>query len=262
MRVTLKKIDVGREEYTHIREKILSTYKKNGKIKDLSDAIEKISQDVLWKDRSIYVEVDMKRINKIVNSNTSNYQKNAALAVEFKKIFSTVGQDLPVNLLYDPLLWTYLNLTIFKDNIYKMYFKNVKAKDEEYDEDKVERYYFNEVSLAKLDRSGFRYNWYMGEILDSINNMERCQTAFEFIDTVKAVGERTLSNNYNILKAYIDAIIVNNKDPKFKDKELRKVIPAHINCCAAVLMFDAYEYSELVNIIAEEQKKIINMYSQ
>ena len=100
-------------------------------------------------------------------------------------------------------------------------------------------------------------NWYMGEILDAKNHEERCKTAFEFIDSVKAIGERTLSNNYDILNAYVDAIIKNNKNSKFKDKELRKVIPAHINCCAAVLMYDAYEYDELVDIIANEQMAVI-----
>lgn len=261
MKIKLKRIKYMDNEYANLKERILSDYEKKGQISVSEEEIDNVSEDIIWKDKCIYIDVDMDSINEIAKSEMPNNQKNAAYATLFQNIFNNEELNLPTNLVYDRYLWTYLNLTFFKKAIYIIYFEkdvqNCNKKGEDLKRDKVERYYFNECDPSKLDRTGFRFNWYMGEILDAKNHEERCKTAFEFIDSVKAIGERTLSNNYDVLNAYVDAIIKNNKNSKFKDKELRKVIPAHINCCAAVLMYDAYEYDELVDIIADEQMAVI-----
>ena len=93
--------------------------------------------------------------------------------------------------------------------------------------------------------------------LNSEDNYEMSVTAFEFVDPVKAIFERTMSRNPLVLQAFVQGIINNNKNAKFKRDEYRLKVPNNISCFAAVNYLDDYDYTELVKTITEQQALLI-----
>ena len=58
---------------------------------------------------------------------------------------------------------------------------------------------------------------------------------------------------------FVEAIIKNKEDSRIKSEKYKAKVPKHISCCARINIMDAYEYSELVNIMTEEIANVINM---
>lgn len=253
MKIELKKIKNDPIAYSEMRKKYCNEYSENGTLTfDISE-IENMSENVFILGEKVYIEIDEIELERIANSDEDTYKKNAEISSMLVNAFYLNEKCLPTNLVYDSNLWTYLNTVYFSKYIKKIYFQ-VKPKNPI---DKVERYFFNIASRSKLSRTGFRFLWYMGMCLNIKEHKERSVVAYEFIDSVKAIFERHLSNNYQILQAYVDGIIKNGKTTEFKSVKNRSTVPSHINCFAAATMLDAYEYNELVNVIAMEQSKAL-----
>ena len=121
-------------------------------------------------------------------------------------------------------------------------------------ENKIKQFYFN---AGEISRTGLLFLWVMVDRLGSQNDFEITHTAFEFVDPVKAILERTMSKNPAMLRAFVQGIINNNKDSRFKSDKFRSKVPSHISCYASVSVLEALEYDELVNVITEQQKAII-----
>ena len=97
----------------------------------------------------------------------------------------------------------------------------------------------------------------MIDMLDSEEDEKMSITAFHFIDPVRAIYERTMSRNPIVLKAYVQAIINNDCDPRIKNNKYRLKVPNNISCFARMNILDAYDYGELVNVITVQIKDVL-----
>jgi hypothetical protein len=171
--------------------------------------------------------------------------------MELNKDIKSNEVDIPRNLLYEKEFWAYLSMTCFKDVV-----RELRLKDTgNITENKIKKFYFN---AGEISRTGLLFLWVMVDRLNSEDDFEITHTAFEFVDPVKAVLERTMSKNPAILRAFVQGIINNEKDAKFKSDKFRSKVPSHISCYASISMLDALDYEELIEIITQEQQAIIS----
>lgn len=82
------------------------------------------------------------------------------------------------------------------------------------------------------------------------------EVAFAFKDPVKAIYERTIGTNPFILQAFVNGIIINDKNRKIKGT-LKTIIPKHISNIASIRCLDTLNFIEISNLIALEQKILI-----
>ncbi len=180
----------------------------------------------------------------------------------YKKLsrFTEISGDL-----LDDSFWAYFtHIPCVKKYIIRRYFNSVSEEDEESMKiiDKIKRYFFGEGIVT---RTGIIFNWQLTNCLYYKNigdkSDELCNIAFSYIDSVKAIFERSFRKNPVIIKAFVEGIIRNNKSKAFTNSKYRTLIPTHISNVAALNCFDAYTYRELVEKIAYEQKILIDEYN-
>ena len=166
----------------------------------------------------------------------------------------------------DDSFWAYFtHIPCVKKYIIRRYFNSVSEEDEESMKiiDKIKRYFFGEGIVT---RTGIIFNWQLTNCLYYKNigdkSDELCNIAFSYIDSVKAIFERSFRKNPVIIKAFVEGIIRNNKSKAFTNSKYRTLIPTHISNVAALNCFDAYTYRELVEKIAYEQKILIDEYNK
>lgn len=102
-------------------------------------------------------------------------------------------------------------------------------------------------------------------LYDQNKKYDLSEVGFSFIDSVKAIYERSFHLNKKIVKAFVQGIINNNKSAAFKDTKTnyRSIIPTHISNIAALNLLDSYDnYSDLVKKITLEQGNIISIYEK
>lgn len=181
----------------------------------------------------------------------------------YKKLsrFTEISGDL-----LDDSFWAYFtHIPCVKKYIIRRYFNSVSKEDEESMKiiDKIKRYFFGEGIVT---RTGIIFNWQLTNCLYYKNigdkSDELCNIAFSYIDSVKAIFERSFRKNPVIIKAFVEGIIRNNKSKAFTNSKYRTLIPTHISNVAALNCFDAYTYRELVEKIAYEQKILIDEYNK
>lgn len=189
-----------------------------------------------------------------------NYDTGLLLYKKLQKFTEFFGDFL------DESFLVYLtHIPIIKNYIIKRYFSNVdecKTSREELTK-KIKNYFFGEGIVS---RTGLIFNLKLTATLfyKNIGNKsdELCQVAFSFIDSVKSIYERSFRKNPLIVKAFVEGIIINNRSAAFKDKKYRTLIPTHISNLAAINCLDAYPYSDLIEKIASEQKKMIKKFNK
>jgi hypothetical protein len=186
------------------------------------------------------------------SAGNDKYTKLAKVGMALHNDFKLATVNIPRNVFYEKEFWAYLSLTHFKDVV-----KGLRAslKEGQISADKIKQFYFN---AGTLSRTGLLFIWVMIDRLNSADNFDISHTAFEFVDPVKAILERTMSKNPMVLRAFVQGIINNGKDAKFKGKAFKSKMPSHISCYASVSVLDALEYDELVEVITEQQKAIIS----
>ena len=176
--------------------------------------------------------------------------------------------------------WYFLSNQIFRllylchHPLFRKYIKNryfsgvVEESDDEDDKNedivkKIERFF---LCKGTASRTGVMFNWMLTDCLfDKYKMYELSEVGFSFIDSVKAIYERSFHLNKRIVKAFVQGIINNNRSAAFKDTKnnYRSIIPTHISNIAALNLLDSYEnYGELVQKIALEQKHIITLYEK
>lgn len=171
---------------------------------------------------------------------------------------------------YERGFWAYLcHHPMFRKYIKNRYFTGVVEESEDEDginEDvvkKIERFY---LCKGTASRTGVMFNWMLTDSLFDKDKMyELSEVGFSFIDSVKAIYERSFHMNKRIVKAFVQGIINNNKSAVFKDTKTnyRSIIPTHISNIAALNLLDSYDsYVELVQKITIEQKRIISIYEK
>lgn len=252
MQVVLKRIK--KTEFDTLKKKVLDKFNANHTI-DLDETeLDNNSEEVLIAGKQIILEYNMDEYNTIVDSQENTYLKLAKIGMLLHKdTKDKKGTPIPKNVLYEPSVWAYLSFKAFKDVIKKLRLDD----DNKMNTDKIERYYFNVKS--QKSRRGLIFLWSMIDLLGSENDEEVSTVAFHFIDPVKAVYERAMSKNPAVLKAFVEAIIKNNKDPRIKNKKLKLSIPNNVSCFARINLLDAYQYDELVVTIANQMRNVLEV---
>ncbi len=182
----------------------------------------------------------------------------------YKKLvkFSEISGDL-----LDESFWVYItHIPCVKKYIIRRYFNSVNEEDEQTMKiiDKIKRYFFGKST--HITRTGIIFNWQLTNCLYykdvGEKSDELCNVAFSYIDSVKAIFERSFRKNPIIVKAFVEGIIRNNRSRAFTNAKYRTLIPTHISNVAALNCFDAYTYRELVEKITYEQKILIDEYNK
>ena len=171
---------------------------------------------------------------------------------------------------YERGFWAYIcHHPMFRKYIKNRYFSGTVEESEDEDDrnedvmKKIERFF---LCKGTPSRTGVMFNWMLTDSLyDKYKMYELSEVGFSFIDSVKAIYERSFHMNKRIVKAFVQGIINNNRSAAFKDTKTnyRSIIPTHISNIAALNSLDSYDsYNDLVQKITLEQKHIIVLYEK
>lgn len=162
--------------------------------------------------------------------------------------------------------WAYLCHTpIIRRYIKNRYFDSKDDEDDvevnELPTNKIARFYF---ANGTPSRTGIMFNWLLTcSTYDYEKSFELCEVAFSFIDSVKAIYERSFHKNKYIVRAFVQGIVNNGRSNGFKDSNYRTLIPTHISNIAAINSLDSYTYyPDLVNKITKEQSYMLDLYTK
>lgn len=213
------------------------------------------------------IEIDVSDDDLSFSSNMMRWKENFNVGkMLHKKLQVHSGKYLGI--FYEPGFWAYLcHLPVFRKYIKNRYLSGL-AEDEDDEESanedivkKIVRFF---LCKGTSTRTGVMFNWMLTDCLyDNKKNYDLVEIGFSFIDSVKAIYERSFHKNKLIVKAFVQGIENNYRSPAFKDTKnnFRSIIPTHISNIAALNCLDSYDnYYELVNKITSEQKHIIDFY--
>lgn len=249
MIVTLSRIK--KDKFDDLVRLVLDEFEATGTLVFDEKVIEDYSEPIMIDGQAVEVDIDLDKYQAIIDEDGFGYTKLAKIGMLLHKDLNSGNVEVPRNMFYEKEIWAHLSLTVFKDVV-----KELRLKDEgKITGNKIKQFYFN---AGTLSRTGLLFVWVMVDRLNSENDFDISHTAFEFVDPVKAILERTLSKNPAILRAFVQGIINNNKDPKFKSDKFRSKVPSNISCYASVSMLEALDYDELVDVITQQQKAVIS----
>ena len=249
--MTIKLCKIKKDRFDELKKYIIKEFESTKTLSFPEKLIESYSEPIIINGKYIEIEIDLNKYLTIINKNQFLYAKQAEIAIELHKDIRSDTTNIPRSLFYEKEFWAYLSLTVFKDVVIGL---RDSLKKGNINADKIKQFYFN---TGEISRTGLLFLWSMVDRLDSKDD-NIIRVAFEFIDPVKAVLERTMSKNPDILRAFVQGIINNNNDSKFKSDKFRSRVPSHISCYASVSVIDALDYNELVDIITKEQYAIIS----
>lgn len=249
MIVTLCKIK--KESFDNLQQDVLKIFSDTGSMVVSDEAVTLNSEPILIDGKTIDIEIDVEKYMSIAKEDSFGYTKFAKVGIALHQDIKSNEVVIPRNIFYEKEFWAYLSMTVFKDVVKELRLK----EDGKITENKIKQFYFNS---GEISRTGLLFLWVMVDRLESKNDYELTHTAFEFVDPVKAILERTMSKNPAILRAFVQGIINNGKDSKFKSDKFRSKVPSNISCYASVNMLDMLEYNELVDVVTKQQKMIIS----
>ena len=251
MEVVLKRIKA--EKWDSLLEMVdVSTFFDKRKNEILS-IVESYSEEVLLNEEKIVIDINPNEYLNIVRSAPDKGASSIKIAEKLHKDFVKNGKSIPLGIMMEKELWTYLNLTVFFDVVNEKYCYDKKDGIK----GKIERTYFN--YNAPIDRTGLRYLWNLAYSTNLNETYELTAIAWRFIDTFKAVHECLVGRNYNVLKAFALAIKKLDCDPRIKNKNNRKLIPKHMRNFACPNMLETYsEIDELADTISEQMLLIMD----
>ena len=248
--MTFKLCRINKDKFDELLQLETGIFESMGEI--IFDSIrDQYSQPVVVNGQYVDLDIDIDKYQKIVDEDVYGYTKFAKVGMELHKDLSSSSVVIPRNIFYEKEIWAYLSLTVFKNIV-----KALRLKDsDKVTPNKIKQFYFN---AGEISRTGLMFLWVMVDRLDAEDDFEIVHTAFEFVDPVKAVLERTISKNPKILRAFVQGIINNGKNPLFKNNKYRSKVPSNISCYASVSMLESLEYDEMVEIITQQQKAVIS----
>lgn len=250
MKITLRKIK--KACFDDLRKVIVKNFEATGSLNFPEELIESNSETIIIDGNCIEIDIDIDKYKRIITENTYDYTKFAKIGMALHKDLKSDTVNIPRNIFYEKELWAYLAMTVFCDVVWALKLEGKGTVTG----DKISKIYF---SMGEMTRTSLYFWWVMVDRLSSEDDYDITHTAFEFVDPVKAMIERSsMSKNSNIPRAFVQGIINNGKDSRFKSDRFRSKVPSHIKCYASVSILDALEYSELVEVIAEQQKAIIS----
>ena len=248
MEIILKRIK--RDSYDELLAKVISDSVKNNSLTIDERLVESVSEVIVNGEEGYKINFDIEDYNGIVAKENKKYEKRAMIGQQLNKDLDKTG--IPQNVLYEKEVWAWLSIVVFRKVV-----EAIWLGQDNINEEHIKREVFN--CGNHIDRTGLFFVWSIINRLGSKDDYVFSKTAFEFIDPVKAIHERTMSKNPEVLRAFVQGILNNGKDSKFKNKEYRLKVPNHISCYARTNMLDAYTYEELVSFMTEEQKLILRI---
>ncbi len=252
MEITLKRIK--RDSYDSVMKRVIDNFTVCKLIeldeKDLEDNSELIFVD----GNEIIINYDVEQYTRIVdNDDLKTYEKLALIGMLLHKETKDInGIHIPQNVLFEKEVWSYLSFKVFTNIVKKLRLED----DDSINEDKIERFFFNNKMVS---RTGLLFIWVMIDRIDAESDYDMAKTAFQFIDPVKAMFERTITRNPIVLKAFVQAIINCKCDSRIKNTKYRTRVPKHLSCFARINVLDAYSYDELVNVMSDQINAIITV---
>lgn len=247
MEVALKRIK--KSAFDDVLKKYIDTFNKEGKLEIEDGLLETSSEEIKVNGKSIIVDLDVEKYEKIVAQDTFKYNIVSEIGMLLHKELKGIdGTIIPSYYMFEKEFWTYLTLKIFHNVVIKL------RLSEGITENKIKQFIFN---IGTTSRTGLKYLWVMVDRLGSEDDERMTKVAFEFIDPVKAILERDMSKESIVLKAFVQAIINNDCNKIFKQTGHRTKMPNYISCYAGINMLDAYDYNQLVEIITREQKNYL-----
>ena len=248
MNMELKRIK--KMDFDEVLNDYINSFNETGDLKVNEELLDNSSENILVNGEKVVVDIDMEVYSQIIQKDEYTYQKSAEIGMELHKDLKDInGKLIPRYYFVQKELWAYLTLKYFHSMMVEL------KLDSKVNEEKIKQFIFN---IGTVSRTGIQFYWSMIDKLDSEENKEISYAAFEFIDPVKAVYERTnLSSNKNVLKAFVESIIINGRDSRLK-KEARSKFPSYVSCYAGVNIFDVYDYDKLVNLLVNIQKEYFN----
>jgi hypothetical protein len=247
MEIKLCKIDKNR--FDELKNVIVENFESTNKLDFTDDFIASYAVPLVVEGQYVTVNFDVEKYEAIAKEEGFGYTKFAKIGMQLHKDLQKATASIPRNVFYEKELWAYLSMTVFKNIV-----KDLRLKDEDkITANKISQFYFNS---GEISRTGLMFLLVMVDRLNSQDDFEITHTAFEFVDPVKAILERTMSKNPNIIRAFVQGIINNNKDSRFKSDKYRSKVPSNISCYASVNILDSLEYDELVYVITQEQQAV------
>ena len=267
MKIELKKIKLTyySDLLNNIKDNI--SFYSDYNVKELTINNDKVTLDDISEplSSSEKLEIEINEVDLIFRS-MAKWKENASIGKLLHRKLSSYEKKY-LGTFYESNFWAYLaHLPIFRKYINERYFVNSFEEDKEDNVgaslvEKIKRYF---LFKGTISRTGIMFNWALTDCLHSnVKQYELCDIAFSYIDSVKAIYERSFRKNRLIVQAFVQGIINNGKSTAFKNSEYRSIIPTHISNIAALNMLDSYDsYSELVNKITVEQAHIIALYNE
>lgn len=250
MIVTLSRIK--KDKFDDLVHLVLGEFEATGELTFDETVVEEYSEPILIDGRTVEFDIDLDKYQAIIDEDSFGYTKNAKVGMLLHKDLKSHIVEIPRNTFYDYEVWAYLSLTCFKEIVKRLREKGLKQITQK----TLKQFYFN---VGPIDRIGLMFLWCMVDRLDSENDYEITHTAFEFVDPVKnMLATTSLSKGTNILRAFVQGIINNDRDYRFKNDKFRSKVTSNISCYASVSMLEALNYEELVEVITQQQKAIIS----
>jgi len=256
MQVELKRIKTI--DYDDLKKSVVDHFLSTKVIYMSDDILENSSESVLVDGNKVVVDYSIEEYENIVNEDIPNYMKLAKLGMLLHRESKDIsGLVIPSNVWYEKEVWAYLSFKVFGNVLKKLKLED----DDKITEGRIERVYFNGRSTSRsgMSRTGLLFVWSMIDILGSEDDYSFSETAFHFVDPVKAVYERDMSKNFIILRAFVQAIINNGCDDRIKNKINRTRVPNNISCMARINVLDAYTYDDLVSVLTDKIAEVIQM---
>ncbi len=251
MEVYLKRIK--KTSYDNLKRDVIGKFEESKVIELEDDLLEDNSENVIINGKLIKLNYSIDKYLEIVDSDEPTYVKLAKVGMLLHKETKDVeGVEIPKNILYEKEIWAYLSFKVFFEIVKKLRLDN----DLKMTSKKIAQFYFNANTPS---RTGLLFVWTMVDMLDSENDYSTTEVAFHFIDPVKATYERALSRNPIVLKAFVQAIINNNCDPRIKNEKNRLKVPNNVSCFARMNILDAYQYDELVETLTNQIKVLLQV---
>lgn len=258
MEFTLKRIAYAK--YDDFIEKVLESTPNIDLafFKQLDD----MTEDVLVGGKNIILNIDVDELESIIDKVYTDNDQNPMQSIDVK--FSELlyrqlylDEFVPNYLLYEKEVWAYINCFILFDVVKKRYFA------EEGDLNNKKR--IENVMLCNnstIDRTGLRWLWALSNSAYSPSyGFRLVDTAYKFIDPVKALFERTLGSNKILFKAFIRSIEILNFDSRIKSGKFRSILLTHIRNLATMKMYESVDsVEELAQIFASDIRDFIESF--
>ena len=258
MEFTLKRIAYAK--YDDFIEKVLESAPNINLA--FFEQLDDMTEDVLVGGKNIILNIDVNKLESIIDEVSTDNDQNPMQSIDVK--FSELlyrqlylDEFVPNYLLYEKEVWAYINCFILFDVVKKRYFA---VEGDLNNKKRIENVML--CNNSTIDRTGLRWLWALSNsAYDPSYGFRLVDTAYKFIDPVKALFERTLGSNKILFKAFIRSIEILNFDSRIKSGKFRSILLTHIRNLATMKMYESVDsVEELAQIFASDIRDFIESF--